>query len=156
MKMQVRRCSGKLHGWPLWHRPPEPSIGQPKAPSARDLLGAKSPSLDERLRQRGPPRRGQKHRRRTGRLRCSQDLYQQLEGRGAPKSPSHSELHASGPTSKCFCSRLRSIDDKTSCCRETSVEELHSVDVSAARWAAKPSATIAAAQGAKAGLPEGA
>ena len=56
--------------------------------------------------------------------------------------------------SKCFCSRLRSIDDKTSCCRETSVEELHSVDVNAARWAAEPSAMTASTQGAEAGQSE--
>ena len=37
---------------------------------------------------------------------------------------------------------------------ETSAEELYPVDISAARWAAKPSDVILAAQGAEAGQPE--
>ena len=44
--------------------------------------------------------------------------------------------------------------DKTSCCRETTAKELHSVDISAAGRVAEPSATIAAAQGVEAGQPE--
>ena len=80
-----RLAQGVANQRSTWGEVPKPRRGA----SARRAITVRSEELEVNR----PPR-------------CSQDLCQQLNDRGAPRSPDHLELHAGDPMSKCLYPRL--------------------------------------------------